>query len=134
MSFVIENVIPGDQCLEFISAGGRHLVVRLIGDCCSHSYFDADSSVEIRELLGDELLDIESNETMRETIDGNESRDRRIHYALIIRTNRRSLSLMWRNDSNGYYSGWTEISVDGRELDRWTDSDTVANNLAKAVS
>jgi len=120
MSFVIENVIPGDQCIEFISTQGHRVAVYLIGDCCSRSYFDPDSSIDARGLMGEELLDIESNEVSTEH--DAEDAEQRIHYALIVRTNKQSVSLMWRNDSNGYYSGWTQIRINDSEFNRWDDN------------
>lgn len=130
MSFVIENVIPGDRRIEFVSTQGHHVVVTLYGDCCSRSYFDPDSSIDARGLMGEELLDIESNEVRVEDDieDDIEDTVQRIHYALIIRTNKQSVSLMWRNDSNGYYSGWTKIRVNDSELRRW-GGDSLSSRL-----
>ena len=130
-AFIIENIIPSSRRLEFISTRGDSLVVNLIGDCCSLSYFDPASCLDVESLMGETLMDIESNETRSERdVDGAE---KRIHYALIVRTDKQSVSLMWRNDSNGYYSGWTEIQVNGVEVNRY-DGSTVAQALVAVTS
>lgn len=101
--FIIENVFmsESDESLTLISLEGEEITFKLYGDCCSSSYFDKDSKVDAASLMGDTLLRVEYN-----SINSTSDEDGRIiEYALILKTNRQSISLMWRNASNGYYSG-----------------------------
>jgi hypothetical protein len=111
--FIVENVIfsRDDACLTLIAADGNEIKLQLEGDCCSSSYFDADTKLDVSELLGDTLLDVSYNFIGNEPTE-NDWEDIK-NYALVLRTSRRSISLMWRNSSNGYYSGTVSPYVNG---------------------
>ena len=116
--FIIENVIANDDVLEFVALDGRNVKVQLIGDCCSSSYFDDNSKVDAKGLFGERLMTLESTGRDPGEPDPNDEEDypRTLYYALIIRTDKQSITVDWRNVSNGYYRGWTNIFVDGEPV------------------
>lgn len=118
MSFVIENVLTPDlslgSVLELVAVDGRVLRIELEGGCCSQSFFDKDSVLDVKALLGQTLLklsgvDCEDREAYENSVSTK-------CYALVLRTNTESISLMWRNESNGYYDGFVHVTLDGNRL------------------
>jgi len=96
-----------EACVSFELDDGFTCEVSLEGDCCSYSYFTDPKSFE--ELVGDVLLDIEDRQEKppgnypSESDDGNTS----ILWSFLhIKTNKSHYVFDWRNDSNGYYSGY----------------------------
>ena len=98
--FLIENVVlnKDDAELLFIASDGRELKFELIGDCCSTSYFDEESKVDAASLLGHTLRSWEVSSVGRLPLSGDGERQL---YMLVVRTDKASISLSWRNDSNG---------------------------------
>jgi len=103
--FIVENVIfsRDDATLTLIAADGNEIKLELEGDCCSSSFFDKDTKLDVADLLGDTLLDVSYNFIGHEPMENDWEAVK--NYALVLRTDRRSISLLWRNSSNGYYSG-----------------------------
>lgn len=120
MNFIIENVIATSDQLRLVSTDGHEVLVELEGDCCSRSFFDNYSLIDARGLMGERLVSIEDvgrgepeNDPYKGGCDVIE------YHALIIRTDRQSITIDWRNDSNGYYSGTARISFDGAKCGEW---------------
>jgi hypothetical protein len=90
---------------------GTKLELKLEGDCCSSSYFTEDAVEDAWELVGSTIVSIEDR-------DDGHNKDREykdtddftstIWSFLVFKTNKGHVTLDWRNDSNGYYSGWVK--------------------------
>lgn len=118
MSFVIKNVLTPDlslgSVLEIVAVDGRVLRIELEGVCCSQSFFDKDSVLDVKALLGQTLLKL--SDVYCEGREAYEGSDVTKCHALVLRTNAESISLMWRNESNGYYDGFVHVTLDGNRL------------------
>lgn len=113
--FIIENVIAADTTIDLIAVDGRVLSIQLEGDCCSSSFFDDYSKVDARGLFGHRLMSMESVGRKAPEVDTIARRgdDSTAYHALIIRTDKESVTIDWRNESNGYYDGWANVFIDG---------------------
>lgn len=118
----------GDN-LTFVSTKGVELRLQLVGDCCSNSYFDKDAELDANALLGSTLTSIEYSFVSSAV--GDDGYIEIKIYALLLRTDKWSTSLMWHNSSNGYYSGSVEIFING---DKWSSysNDTRMKDLGIA--
>lgn len=134
MGFIIENVIATADSLRLVSTDGHEVRVELEGDCCSRSFFDNYSLIDARGLMGERLVDIEDvDRTAPESDPYKDGCDVIEYHALIIRTDKQSITVDWRNDSNGYYSGTAHIFFDGEPC-RVYDWDTRTMSIAKALA
>lgn len=96
----IEKVeIANDHIVSFVTDKGV-LKVELEGDCCSRSYFTDASIDEIREIEPGEMISF-----IEESYSGSKNDGEIKYYFLHIKTDKRTLALDWRNESNGYYAG-----------------------------
>lgn len=101
---VVAVHIIAEYEVHLVAEDGRTLQIYLDTGHCDESYFDAESIEVLKGLVGHVLLDLEESEAMGfEERDCRQS-DQKIH-ALLVRTDRLSESLLWRNDSSGYYDG-----------------------------
>lgn len=117
MIFIIENVVIADSRLLLVATSGHQVEVELDGDCCSRSFFDDCSKMDARGLMGERLMSIE--DVGRDAPDPDpvpHQDDSQEYHALIIRTDKQSITVDWRNESNGYYGGSARIRLDGEEL------------------
>lgn len=95
------------SAVTLLLESGKEVQLNLQGDCCSGSYFEDNSCDEMEGLVGEELRSIERASARIE--------DKEVEYtvskyhALKITTDKSSLTVDWRNDSNGYYDGWCEV-------------------------
>lgn len=79
-----------DSELVFVFETGEWLMLKLDADCCSHPTDPRGNRILSGEgRFGDER---DENGSI-------------LHHAVILRTDRQSITLMWRNVSNGYYDG-----------------------------
>lgn len=102
---------------EVSTDSGEHYNFILRGECCSSSYYTADA--QWQELVGAKVLRIEdrsSDQYMRgEQVErvsewaGAQETEHLLWYFLVFVTDRGYFTIDWRNDSNGYYSGWVEL-------------------------
>jgi hypothetical protein len=110
--------MTGDSFITFVSPDGLRFHVELEGDCCSSSFFDDNSKLDAEGLLGEQLMSIE--EVGRERPESDPLRHRTTehieYHALLIRTDKQSITVDWRNESNGYYDGWVNVWLDGQKL------------------
>lgn len=105
-AFRIEQVsMDSKSTTATLWSGAWWVKLTVVGDCCSESYFDANTIETLRGLVGQRLDGWEDRELRVES--------RTIYYALVITTDQGEESLMWRNDSNGYYAGWVEVALGG---------------------
>jgi len=133
VKFIIENVIATSDQLRIISTDGHEVRVELEGDCCSSSFFDDYSLIDARGLMGEQLKGIEDTGRAEPENDPYKGGCDVIEYhALVVRTDKQSITIDWRNDSNGYYSGTARIFFDGEECrnDRSTRFKPVSELLA----
>jgi hypothetical protein len=84
----------------------------LDADCCSASYFEEQSVLDLKALVGQELVSIEHTESRKEDVDNDVCVTK--YHALLVRTDKESITVDWRNESNGYYDGSCDIYVDGK--------------------
>lgn len=113
--FIIENVIFSENktVLELVSTVGDILKFQLEGDCCSNSFFDEDTVLDVKTVLGESLV---SADTIEEGTERDDVVDEIIHYALKLQTDRQLVTLMWRNENNGYYAGYVDIYFNGQKV------------------
>lgn len=114
--FIVENVLfnAHKDTLTLTDADGRTIVFNLFGDCCSSSYFDEDTVLDVKDILGQKLVKVSERDV--DTVDSADGYGRDIISVLILTTDRMDFTLQWRNSSNGYYSGWVECTPDWKEL------------------
>ena len=105
----ILGIEAGSHHIVFRGPGSKDIKITLSGDCCSKSYFDADSLKDIAGLVGEYLVSVEDR-FIREEQGGTQEYSK--ISALVLTTDKQSVSVMWRNDSNGYYSGSVEVTRD----------------------
>lgn len=110
LPFYVESVDDSNDACVVLMSGGRSLALQLSGDCCSQSYFPPESLADLRGLVGETIVSLEQVDSTRTDTGGgrNDSTD---WFCLKITTDKQSVSVDWRNDSNGYYSGWLDIIV-----------------------
>lgn len=99
----------GTDMIRLTDDVGNTIELWLDGDCCSNSEFEERSFADLCLLIGETLLSIEEVESEAENDDPEVQWS-----ALLVRTNWSSITVDWRNTSNGYYSGWFWM-VDSRE-------------------
>lgn len=132
--FVIKSVEVQDSSNVILHSETDNILLHLEGDCCSSSYFDDGSVQDIRDLVGERLMSIESVGWTCPDSDpcqcnGGYGDGRTDHMALILKTDKQSISALWRNDSNGYYSGWLETAINGKSTRYDYDGDKTLNAL-----
>jgi len=115
-NFTVKEVLADDDVVRFLSQDGRTLYVEVSTDCCDDSYFDKDSIEDMEGLVGQTLLSIESVETNAELTDPRphddfHDREAQSVYCLVFKTTSSEISVLWRNDSNGCYSGSVELKL-----------------------
>lgn len=98
--------------LVITAADGRVLVLDLDGDCCSASYFEGRALEDAQSIEGQVLRRVEHVcSALEPRADVSESV---LYKAVQLTTDRQAVTLDWRNESNGYYSGWCTVLLDGR--------------------
>lgn len=109
----------GDQ-LALLTDQDETLWVVATSDCCSESFFN--DVLGIRNLIGEEITKVEERELPHLTYDDPVTDDRTLFYSLVISTRIGYCDIIFRNESNGYYTGsfayepWTR----DRNIETWT--------------
>lgn len=118
--FQIENVVWGTSDYEFslIDIKGREIRFELEGDCCSRSFFDADTKLDLKDILGQTLRKIETVNVGVADEEGQYDSVVQLYMTKLI-TDGGVFTLAWRNESNGYYSGYLTIFAEGTEIASW---------------
>lgn len=93
--------------IRLISPEGDMIDLILEAECCSRSFFEVRSVSDLESLVGQTLLHLEPVESSYISSD-----EIRCH-ALLVFTDQRSITVDWRNESNGYYDG-SLLIVDSR--------------------
>jgi len=111
LDFVIASVEFGvsDGSCELVAVDGRKISIRLDGDCCSFSTFEAHSVEEMKGLVGQRLRDVEHVQSSL-TPERLVQHDHSIYRAIKFSTDDGVVVADWRNDSNGYYDGTCTIT------------------------
>lgn len=100
-----------DDILTLIADDGRKVELRLTGDCCSSSYFEKRSVEDVQALVGQTLLEVESvasniSDKKVESTEENDYNGGTFQYhAVKLSTDKETIVVDWRNESNGYYDG-----------------------------
>ncbi len=120
MTVLAVHASEGGSEVDLICDNGEEVHIALDADCCSESYFDADSLADMRSLVGQTLQSIDDVETDAPASECRQ--DEQTVHCLKITTDARSISCLWRNrreltceDSNGYYDGRCNVSVRERQ-------------------
>lgn len=96
------------QDVALQTSGGNTLVLEVDGDCCSRSWFE--EILGLNQLLDAEVITVEEipMPDPPQTADIPDGGDAEVlqSYGLRIVTNRGAATLVYRNDSNGYYGGY----------------------------
>ena len=127
LSSKIESVEAGNDEIIFSFAGNEQLKLNLEGDCCSSSFFV--ETPDLQNLVGENLLSLEEvSSSLDEATQLLEAEEREklckysdslLYYGLLIRTDKQSTTLEWRNSSNGYYSGSLGFSFRNNIKGKW---------------
>ena len=105
-----------DDILVLIADDGRKVELRLTGDCCSSSYFEKRSVEDVKGLVGQTLLEIDSVESniANYKVESTEENDYNggtfQYHAVKIKTDQETIVVDWRNESNGYYDGQCTVT------------------------
>lgn len=105
----IVSIDTSDDLIELTLVSGKKISFSLFGDCCSQSFFEKRSLDDVKELIGEIFISAEEVEA-RELASPDPTYDSVIYSALNVCTNKSSIVLDWRNESNGFYSGWCEFN------------------------
>lgn len=95
-----------DESVELKLDDGSWCKIDLYGDCCSHSYFT--DPTQFQELVGATVNEVEDRENKTESESEYDSQT--IWSFLVFTTDKGHITIDWRNDSNGYYSGYIETN------------------------
>jgi hypothetical protein len=111
IAFKIAKVdVPSDYQVRLLNAEDKGVELLLEADCCSTSYFTPESLADLKGLVGATLIELEEVQEKYWGHKYTNTDDTRTRYhALLIKTDKQSLTVDWRNDSNGYYDGNLDI-------------------------
>lgn len=87
--------------IKFVIEGGKEIIARVYGDCCSTTWVENIEAPEI--LIGAEVLTVENIDMP--DLGSPDEYDVVAYYGLKIVTNRGHCVIDYRNNSNGYYGG-----------------------------
>lgn len=99
--------------LTFVTDKGE-IVYETMGDCCSYSFFSDITGID--NLLGQVVNDVverkewSDEETKKAEAQGDY--DSLSLYGYLIKTDKGTCDIEFRNDSNGYYGGWCDCVKD----------------------
>lgn len=113
---VVSVKVDGDEAV-IRTVGGGTLLLRLDGDCCSHSYFTKDAQFE--DLIGAKILSAEEVWEESGFAPYNEDSSWATYkwHFLKFATDKGYVTIDWRNESNGYYDGSLTVRFeDGPDL------------------
>ncbi|MDE2425647.1 MAG: hypothetical protein KGO96_07050 [Elusimicrobia bacterium] len=94
----------GTDAICLIMDDSTNILVVLDGDCCSGSYFEDKNQFD--ELIGSKITEVLEEEDRTED---NGAWERIIWSFLKFTTDKGHVTIDWRNESNGYYSGWVKF-------------------------
>lgn len=119
---LIENITIGEDLIT-LHCGKDTIKLHAIGDCCSRSHFHEPHAIS--KLIGSKFVSLSNYDVF--TDDENKLLKnlqsepgvecmQLVKYILDTSTNRFTLLLV--NESNGYYSGWIDMTINGKYASR----------------
>ena len=107
------NLDENGTKITFVTDKGK-IVYETFGDCCSYSWF---SDIEgLGSLIGEKVLSVENREEWtddeQKEAESKGSYDCLRLYGILIKTEKGTCDIEFRNDSNGYYGGSCELVED----------------------
>lgn len=82
-----------------------------IGDCCSYSYFHDSCEEQFRRLVGSKFIGMKYS---YEIIDQSTSFSCTRIATYYVNTSVGKIPLVLINESNGYYGGWIDMHINGK--------------------
>jgi len=117
----VEMVGSGDDRIKLTSTEGEVIQFYVEGQCCDLSYFEDFCINDVKQLVGETLVNIEHVDSHLDwmVLDDVKTGNRHFSYhAVKITTNKSSITVDWRNESNGCYSGQFHLfNSEGRPMD-----------------
>lgn len=133
---------PDGHSLFFQTGDNDGVRFEAQGDCCSQSYFHEIYGLE--NLLGQYVVSLEEidlPDSISTQLDDNynpQYKECIRYYGLKVTTNKGYTSIIYRNESNGYYGGWCNPGFAAEKpkgyLDIVNDGDLYKENEPEAVS
>lgn len=109
---VINKIEMSDDTtvMVFTTDSGEKIAYLTEGDCCSYSWFSHITNLDT--LLGQKVNEVvEREEFSKEEYEKAEKEgdyESLALYGYMLKTNKGTCDIEFRNDSNGYYGGWCE--------------------------
>lgn len=115
----IEKVELGnDTTLVFTTSGGEKIAYYAEGDCCSSSWFS--NITGIKNLLGQTVNEVVEREEFSEEEQKKAEEEYKKNndyepdvlalYGFMLKTDKGTCDVEFRNESNGYYGGYCELT------------------------
>lgn len=91
---------------------GKCFKIEAVGDCCSYSWFEhCDNGEALQDAVLNSFENVSEGSIHHDEGEDNDYyRDQILVNMLKFKTNKGYCTIEFRNSSNGYYSGWCEIS------------------------
>jgi hypothetical protein len=110
--------INSDQTAIKIYTGNEVIMLRAIGDCCSHSWFNHIQFVS--NLTGSTITKLKENPELETEHSDSDSECIRV-YSHTIFTDKGVCTFELRNSSNGYYGGYVDVDIYPLDQDNTQD-------------
>lgn len=99
---------PEDDALVFTDGNGDKFYYQVYGECCSATWFAHIAG--IKSLLGNKVNSVENkeeftDEEQKKAEEEQEDYDVLNLYGILLKTDKGTCDIEFRNDSNGYYGG-----------------------------
>lgn len=108
----IKNCILDNESSIYISYENEinYLQLDAYADCCSESWFETYNDIEFDSIISKEIKSIECGENVDMPESGRQYYDQ--NDTIIVQfIDDTTFTFLLRNSSNGYYSGWLEMSI-----------------------
>ena len=104
----IEAILLADDraAIKFVLSGGREVVARCDGDCCSHTWIE--DVINPEAALGSPVVsahDVDLPEDLRLPTKTDNYEEEMAYYGFVVDTAKGRFTIAYRNSSNGYYGG-----------------------------
>ena len=106
--------VNGDSTvMVFTDANGDKIAYEALGDCCSYSWFsDITGLGNLVEHTVSEIVDREEfSEEEQKRAEKQGDYECLALYGHLIKTEKGTCDIEYRNDSNGYYGGWCQLTT-----------------------
>ena len=103
---------PNSKIILGFSNSKKKLVLQAEADCCSESWFEPLNNVPFLSIIGKKIKKIVSGERIELPDSGKQECDQNTKITMVFDDDSTpDLEFVLRNSSNGYYSGWLELSL-----------------------